>query len=82
MFLGWVTAFLSGGCTVFFLFLYLYNSGISDVILIPFAVGGIPFIIGIGIYWLGKWIYRTPEYHAPPYATYYDVDQDSGEDLP
>ncbi len=60
MAIGWMFAVLTGGCTLFFLFQMLSDAitgnpyvGVSDISLL-LMVGGIPFLIGVGIIKIGS----------------------------
>jgi hypothetical protein len=37
-----------------------------SIIMLPLLVGGIPFAIGFGLFWWGRWLLRTDPSRAPP----------------
>lgn len=58
--IGWLVTVLTGGCTLFFLFQMLSDAlfgnpyvGLSDIGLI-LVIGGMPFLIGLGMIKLGS----------------------------
>ncbi len=63
----WLIALLTGGCTLFFLFQMLSDAitgnpyvGVSDIALV-LMVGGIPFLVGVGIIKIGSFIRGNSE---------------------
>lgn len=55
---GGLVAVLSGGCTLFFVIGNIRSSTDHGDLLIPLAVGGIPFVLGILAYHGGRWLLR------------------------
>ncbi len=58
--IGWLIALLTGGCTLIFLFQMFSDLlrgnpyvGVSDIALV-LIMGGIPFLIGVGIIKIGS----------------------------
>lgn len=78
--IGWLIAILSGGCTViysaFLVFGVLFRnarlSEFGEFLSFAIPVGGIPFIVGVIIIWIGRLIRGEKEIHLPrgsnPYA--------------
>lgn len=64
---GWLIALLTGGCTLFFLFQMLSDAitgnpyvGVSDIGLL-LIIGGVPFLVGVGIIKIGSLIRGNSE---------------------
>lgn len=62
--IGGLTAILSGGCTVLFIIVFLNEalasgkdlSAFFNALWVPFMFGGIPFIAGVILFWIGRLI--------------------------
>ena len=67
--IGVLMMVLCGGCGAFFLLFYLVD-GLAHpndmpMALIPLVVGGVPALIGLGLFALGRSLRRTPS-RPPP----------------
>jgi hypothetical protein len=58
----------SGLCSLVFVVVMLSGNGGSTSGMMPIVllVGGIPFAIGIGLFYLGRWIIRSAAAETPP----------------
>ena len=62
--IGGLIAILSGGCTLLFIIVFLNEalasgkdlSAFFDVLWVPLLFGGIPFIAGVILFWIGRLI--------------------------
>jgi hypothetical protein len=57
----------SGLCSLVVVFMGL-SEAMRDpsIIMLPLVVGGVPFAIGFGLFWWGRWLLRTDPSRTPP----------------
>jgi len=90
--IGWLIAALSGGCTVvfsaFFVFGALFGNGrhndIGDFLGIALPFGGIPFIVGVIIIWIGRLVKGNKKLHnsvSNPYVIPEEMPQNETRHL-
>lgn len=59
---GWLVAVTTGLCTGYFFLLFLLPTNgpatESLLLLLPLIIGGIPFLIGLALIWIGRRLLR------------------------
>jgi hypothetical protein len=57
----------SGLCSLVVVFMG-FSEAMRDpsIIMLPLVVGGVPFAIGFGLFWWGRWLLRTDPSRTPP----------------
>lgn len=57
--IGGMIALLSGLCSAYFVLTVLGTGGNREILLFVLFVGGIPFVIGFGLFRWGLWMVRS-----------------------